>query len=203
MLPSLLLFALIKSLPEASASSLGSIDGLFSPDNGFGSDCPLAGPGFPSPSHLSESVSFSEAVSLFEGYVSDEKLGLEANDTAWAVAIFSAKENKTLYERYHTPPIDVGVSKVDRDSIFRLASVTKVLTVWTFLAELGDASFNEPISKYIPELTRANTPTDVIYDDIDEVRWEDITIGDLASQSAGIARDGKLQHASTRADVCG
>lgn len=198
----MLLFALIKFLPEALAISLGSINDLFSLENGFGSDCPLDGPAFPSPSHLSESPLFSEAVSLFESYVTDEKLGLKANDTAWAVAIFSAKENKTLYERYHTPPIDVGVNEVDGDSIFRLASLTKVLTVWTYLAELGDASFNEPITKYIPELARTNTTTNAIYDDIDKARWEDITIGDLASQAAGIARDGKLQHASPHYDVC-
>lgn len=155
-------------------------------------DCPLAGPAFPAPSHLSNSTVFAGAIKGFQGQLNNKTLGLKPNDTAWAMAVFSAKENKTLYEDYYTPPIDVGVKKVDGDSIFRLASVSKVFTVWTVLTAIGDKHFNDPITKYIPELADAKPNTTAIYDDIDNVRWEDVTLGDLASQSAGIARDGKL-----------
>lgn len=160
------------------------------------SECALAGPGFPSPSRLSNSSLLSEAIASFGKSLDDVQLDLQANDTAWAVALFSSKQNETLYEHYYTPPIDVGVSKVDRNSIFRIGSVSKVFSVWSFLISVGDEHFNDPITKYIPEL--ANLPcTDglgqqELYNDIDHVRWEEVTLGQLASHAAGIARDREL-----------
>lgn len=160
------------------------------------SQCALAGPGFPSPSRLSNSTSLSRAITAFEASLHDAKLGLQANDTAWAVALFSSKENKTLYEHYYTPPIDIGVPKVDRDSIFRIGSVSKVFSVWSFLLEVGDEHFNDPITKYIPELTNLTGANklgvDELYNDLDSVRWDEVTLGQLASHAAGIPRDREL-----------
>lgn len=158
-------------------------------------DCPAAGPDFPPPSHFANSTSLSDAIAQIEALLANDTLGLQANDTAFGIALFSAKENLTLYERYYTPPIDVGVEKVDRDSIFRIASVSKVFTVWSFLIEAGDGYFNDPITKFVPELANltesASANGTVGYDDLDEVRWEDVTLGNLASQAAGIPRDGR------------
>lgn len=160
--------------------------------------CDLAGPGFPAPSQISSSNSLADAIAAFEVLLDDEELGLRPNDSAWTVALFSSKENKTLYERYYTPAIDVGVPSINQHSIFRIASVSKVFSVWTFLMEVGDGHFNEPITKYIPELravTNSTWPTtrnqNDIYDDIDHVRWEEVTLGQLASHAAGIPRDRK------------
>ncbi|KAJ8122621.1 hypothetical protein ONZ43_g1230 [Nemania bipapillata] len=113
--------------------------------------CALAGPGFPSPSRLSNSSLLDEAIMKFGRSLDDAQSGLQANDTAWAVALFSSKENRTLYEHYYTPPI-AGVPKVDSNSIFRIGSVSKVFSVWSFLIEVGDEHFNDPITKYVPEL---------------------------------------------------
>ncbi|KAI0465682.1 beta-lactamase/transpeptidase-like protein [Xylaria cf. heliscus] len=155
--------------------------------------CALAGPGFPSPSGLSNSSILSESIAEFERSLRDVELGLQANDTAWAVALFSSRENKTLYEQYYTPPIDVGVSQVDTHSIFRIGSVSKVFSVWSFLIEVGDTRFNDPITKYVPELANltCNSGSDgqELYSDIDHVRWDEITLGQLASHAAGIPRD--------------
>ncbi|KAI1748962.1 beta-lactamase/transpeptidase-like protein [Xylaria castorea] len=157
------------------------------------SACALAGPGFPSPSGLSNSSMLNEGIAEFEKSLSSVQLGLQANDTAWAVALFSSKENKTLYEHYYTPPIDVGVSKVDSNSIFRIGSVSKVFSVWSFLIEVGDKYFNDPITKYIPELANltynGGSDQQEVYNDIDHVRWEEVTLGQLASHAAGILRD--------------
>lgn len=160
-----------------------------------GTQCDLAGPGFPAPSELSSSNNLVEAIVAFDDLVDD---GLRANDTAWTVALFSSKEKKTLYEQYHTPSIDVGVATVNEHSIFRVASISKVFSVWSFLIEVGDERFNDPITKYVPELLEAGSSTSskncsvhVVYDDIDHVRWEEITLGQLASHAAGIPRDRK------------
>jgi CubicO group peptidase (beta-lactamase class C family) len=164
------------------------------PENSAGSDCPLAGPAYPAPSQRSESAVFRDAVYNLNIKLADPSSALKMNATAWAVALFSAKENKTLYEQYYTPSVNVSVREVNIDSIFRLASMTKVFTVWTFLAMLGDGRFNDPITKYIPELSvQCRDDVDYLYNDIDHVRWEDVTVGELASQSSGITRDGTTQ----------
>ncbi len=144
------------------------------PQNSIGSDCPLAGPDFPPPRNLSGSPLLADAINKFEALLADKSLGLRANDTALAVAFFSAKEDKVLYESYFTPPMNVGVAAVDRDSVFRLGSVSKVFTVWTLLIHAGDALFNHPITEYVPELAKAANASglghDVVYDDINNVR---------------------------------
>lgn len=153
------------------------------------SECALAGPGFPSPSGLSNSLLLREAIASLNRSLNNVQLGLQANDTAWAMALFSSKENKTLYEHYYSPPID-GVSKVDGNSIFRIGSISKVFSVWSFLMEVGDEHLNDPITKYIPELANLTCMgNNELYNDIDHVRWEEITLGQLASHAAGIPRD--------------
>ncbi|KAI1125391.1 beta-lactamase/transpeptidase-like protein [Nemania abortiva] len=159
----------------------------------YAHECALAGPGFPPPSRLSNSSLLTEAIVEFSKSLDDVQLGLQANDTAWAVALFSSKENKTLYEHYYTPPID-GISKVNRNSIFRIGSVSKVFSVWSFLLEVGDEYFNDPITKYVPELANLSClggvdHHEIYYNDIDHARWEEITLGELASHAAGIPRD--------------
>ncbi|KAI0509418.1 beta-lactamase/transpeptidase-like protein [Xylaria bambusicola] len=157
----------------------------------LGTTCPLAGPGFPSSAHLSNSSALSQSIAKFEKL--SRSTSLKGNDAAWAVALFSSRENKTLYEHYYTPPVDIGVSRVDRDSIFRIGSVTKVFSVWSFLIEAGDEYFHEPVTKYIPELANSSCAKGAnqqeVYNDIDCIRWNEVTLGQLASQSAGIPRD--------------
>lgn len=160
-----------------------------------GTQCDLAGPGFPAPSELSSSNKLVEAIATFE----DLDDGLQANDTAWTVALFSSKEKKTLYEHYYNPEIDIGIAAVNEHSIFRIASISKVFSVWSFLIEVGDERFNDPITKYVPELLQLgnstltkNCSSRVVYDDIDRMKWEEITLGQLASHAAGIPRDRKL-----------
>ncbi|KAI4594170.1 hypothetical protein KJ359_008712 [Pestalotiopsis sp. 9143b] len=150
----------------------------------------LAGPAFPAPSSLPGSEALVSAVTDFDTFLAGSPI-IQANETAWTVAIFSTKDKEPLYERYFTPDYDVGVSQVDGDSIFRIASVSKVFSVWTFLMEVGDERFNDPITKYVPELVTAtnNTSSDAVYDDIELVRWDEVTLSQLAGHLAGIPRD--------------
>jgi len=172
------------SMLSAVASLLGQTS--VAPEAG------LAGPSFPAPSGLSGSKALTSAITDFDGTVTDSPI-IQANETAWAVAVFSATGDEPLYEQYFTPDYDVGVTKVDRRSVFRLASVSKVFSVWTFLAEVGDENFNDPITKYVPELVSSqnNSAPRTTYDDIDHVLWDEVTLGQLASHSAGIPRDRK------------
>ncbi|KAJ9141647.1 Beta-lactamase/transpeptidase-like protein [Pleurostoma richardsiae] len=194
--------ALALAVTAAAAVVVNADDVPLLPQNSPGSDCVPAGPDFPPPAHLSMSPLLVSATAEFEALLANASLGLKSNNTAWGVALFSAKENKTLYEYYFTPSMGVGVETVDRDSMFRIGSVSKVFTVWTFLVEAGEVPLNEPVTKYVPELLKAASASKrdgdgIIYDDLDAVQWEDITLGQLASHSAGIARDATLFDFST------
>ncbi|KAH7026731.1 beta-lactamase/transpeptidase-like protein [Microdochium trichocladiopsis] len=150
----------------------------------------LAGPAFPAPSSLHGSDTLKTAVHKFEKSIAGAPV-IQANETAWTVAVFSTSEEEPLYEIYFTPDYNVGVSQVDRDSVFRIASVSKVFSVWTFLMEVGDEHFSDPITKYVPELAALSDTLEsgTVYDDIDNVRWAEVTLGQLASHLAGIPRD--------------
>lgn len=196
-------------------------DRLATPRKQCEKDAPLSGPAFPAPSHLHPgSGPLQAAIEKFEAYLHDltQELAPTSGEqdlkpaagaiktlknAAFAVSLFSTRDHEdvTLYEKYHTPPVDVGVKQVDRDSVFRIASISKVVTVWAFLIAAGDGYFNDPVTKHVPELAelvskrRSRTNDDdesIAYDDIDEVRWEDVTLGQLAGHGAGIARDREL-----------
>lgn len=167
--------------------------------NQYGKDAPLAGPDFPAPSKLASSAPLKASIEKFETYLNDEASRLKTEDTAFAVSLFSSREKVTLYENYYTPPVDMGVKEVNRDSVFRVGSISKVVTVWAFLIAAGDEYFHDPVTKHVPELadltakrSGASEEPSVVYDDIETARWEDITLGQLASHGAGIARDCKL-----------
>lgn len=153
--------------------------------------CDLGGPDFPAPQKLSASPAFQQAKARL-GAALGSNAALRPNDTAFSFALFSASEPGVLYEHHYTPPgANVGVPKVDGDSVYRIGSVSKVFAVWAFLAQLGDSHFNEPVTKFVPELKTAKPVyPGAAEDSIDSVRWEDVTLGDLASQTSGIGRDG-------------
>ena len=85
----------------------------------------------------------------------------------------------TLWTKYHSAQEHdkdrPGVTHVDGDSQYRVASITKVLTTLGLLYqhESGKVSLDDPIDKYIPELKEA---------DRGELPWKDITLRILASQ---------------------
>lgn len=80
-----------------------------------------------------------------------------------------------------------GVRKVDANTVYRLGSLTKIFTIYTWLVQDGDVRWNEGITKYVPELAAAVNGEG--FDAVANVAWEDVTIGALASQMAGIVRD--------------
>ena len=65
-----------------------------------------------------------------------------------------------------------------------------VFTVLVFIAEVEDVHFNEPITKFIPELA-ANT-SNAGLEAVRHVNWDDVTIGGLASQMTWTGCDCKF-----------
>ncbi|KAI1738258.1 beta-lactamase/transpeptidase-like protein [Xylaria scruposa] len=160
--------------------------------------CPFPGAAFPKPVNLAESPTVQAALSkltaAFE--IFDQTSSNNPNGTSWSLQIFSASSDEPLWEHYHTANnlLDddgSGNITVGPDTIYRLGSLTKIFTMLTFLAEAGDSYLNDPVTKHVPELEvlAAKAPSDPIMN----VDWSSITLGNLASQMAGIIRDFALE----------
>lgn len=159
--------------------------------------CPLLGPVFPPPRKISQNSGFRNTVNTFSNTIhqllstGNSTYGpFPINNTAFSLNVFSTFSNAPLYEYYYTTPLlansSIGTKKVDGDTVFRIASISKLFTVFALLIEQGDANFNDPITKYVPELMDASLKPN---DPINAVQWKDVTIGALASQMSGIGRD--------------
>jgi CubicO group peptidase (beta-lactamase class C family) len=163
--------------------------------------CPLLGPDFPPPLNLSAGSATLSAGSNFTQQVrqlinnQNSTYGpFDANTTSFSVNIFSVHKDNPIFQYHYSAPILAtstgGVKTVDENSVYRIGSVSKLFTVYAFLVENGDVHWNEPITKYVPELAALAKTNDVNQrNPIDNVAWEDITVGSLASHMAGIGRD--------------
>ncbi|KAI1760056.1 beta-lactamase/transpeptidase-like protein [Hypoxylon sp. FL1150] len=160
-------------------------------------NCPLYGLGYPKPTDLLAQAGIQTVKKLLDTAFTDNIDN--ANQTgsekfSYSVEVFSADEDDPLWSHHWTAPNlktlnSTGVSVVDQDTVYRLGSVTKIFTILTFLAEVGDTAWNEPITNYIPEI-KALVDADVDNShSISTPDWNAITLGSLASQMSGLARD--------------
>ncbi|MCJ1475233.1 hypothetical protein MMC13_003894 [Lambiella insularis] len=121
--------------------------------------------------------------------------------TSFSINLFSALENDSSFQYHHAAPALAaalnGTKTIDIDTVYRLGSITKLLTVWLFLIEADDVYFSQPITQYVPELLTAAELDSANAtgggDDINYVRWSDVTIGELASHMAGLEKEGLCQ----------
>lgn len=119
----------------------------------------------------------------------------DGDTTSFSIEFYSVHDSQLLLEHHHTAPSLVqkaGADVVGPDSIYRIASITKAVTVYTFLAVAGDGRFNDPITRYVPELRDAARKLDAALHPIDHIAWEDVTICGLASHMSSIPRDSTL-----------
>jgi hypothetical protein len=139
--------------------------------------CSPGGPVLPTPSNI-ESLDLTNLKTILDG-LSSGHLGSKLNASTTSISISIASVNSSFFFFYHyTAPVrnESGVSVVDSNTIFRVASVTKVFTVLAVLLE-NKMKMEDLISKFVPEL---NDP-----------KWAEITVGMLTSQLSGAPRDGK------------
>lgn len=72
------------------------------------------------------------------------------------------------------------------NSASALGDLTQLFTVYAQLVELGDQVWSRSVVDFLPELANIST---VQVDAIREVQWNDVTLGSLAGQVAGVACD--------------
>jgi hypothetical protein len=161
---------------------------------------PLIGPVFPPPRNLSTSKTLQSAIAdlaqvlqqtISTGHTSYGPF--DSANTSYSIELFSTQESTPLFTDHFTAPAvatdQYGVKSVDSNTVFRIGSLTKLFTVYTFLIEAGDAKFNDPVTKYVPELLEAAEAANSTEDSLDYLAWDEITLGELASQMADIGRD--------------
>ncbi|KAF2651180.1 alkaline D-peptidase [Lophiostoma macrostomum CBS 122681] len=159
--------------------------------------CPLLGPRFPILSSTSSSKIVQEGsknlTDAFDAYLTKGD-GVFNTITPNTTSFKLGKAN--LYEYHHNADslanATKGVSNVDADSIYRIGDLTTLLTTFLFLVEAGESHWDEPISKWVPELR------DIGFDNvIRSVQWDKITLGDLAAHLSGIGRHSPIQAIDT------
>ena len=159
--------------------------------------CPLLGPNFPAPTSLSFSTTIQNTLTNLTQILDQVKASGNTSygvafdkDISFSSEIFSIHESELkLSKSYPSGVISTyqdGAKIVDSNTTYRIGSLTKLFTVYTFLIEAGDSKWNDPITKYVPELLEVAQALNATENSIDHLDWEDITVGDLASQLADI-----------------
>ena len=187
--------------PSPSLNLLSSLL-ILSPSVYSFTPCPLLGPAFPPFKLDPNSKDVSKAIKELTHELDDQiKSGNGShgitypNTTSFSLALFSTNEGAGsdgpfFYDYHYTAP-SLKQSKhyraADMNSVYRIGGLSQVFTVWTLLATADDGVLDDAVTKYLPELESANR--DAAEDAASFVAWERVTIGQLASHMAGIARD--------------
>ena len=119
--------------------------------------CPLLGLSYPQPSSYATAVAIQSAVNSLQNAISilnnasSSTYGtFEGNTTAFAVDLYSLHDEESLFNHFSTPDgvkaqhIE-GVGSVDANTVFRIGSVSKLLTVYAMLVEVGSKSYSESL----------------------------------------------------------
>jgi CubicO group peptidase (beta-lactamase class C family) len=158
--------------------------------------CPLFRAYYPPPTldKSSEAIkSFSyDITATFDNLVrtgKDDVYGtITPNATSFSVVLFSGVDDGTgdpVFYSYHNTALAARtVLNVTLDSIFPIGTLTQLFTVYAWLVKMGDQRWDDPITRYLPELISIWPLAGEL-----AVPWGDVTIGALASHMAGIGRD--------------
>ncbi|KAF5024368.1 hypothetical protein F66182_3555 [Fusarium sp. NRRL 66182] len=145
--------------------------------------CPPLGPVFPAPQAPGESQLVQRAAAALKAGL-DESIGALFNTSGLSIGVKSIHEDEPLFSYHVTPPNPgQGTKEIDEDTVFRIASASKLITVLAAL--LSDkVDLEASVLKYLPELNK--TAGD---DDMFSLKWQDITVGSLTSHLSGIGVD--------------
>ena len=115
-----------------------------------------------------------------------------AENITWSAGVFSLHDAEATELQYHytSPEIAqtaIGTGKVDADSIYRVASISKLITAYVGMQELTQKQWHTPISELIPGLGKGG---DAAEDPLSASPWDTITPWSLVNHQAGITTNG-------------
>ncbi|KAK5172736.1 uncharacterized protein LTR77_002856 [Saxophila tyrrhenica] len=150
--------------------------------------CPVRGQQYLPPTGLSNEPKFKSVAEELADTLERKVEAKLYDGLTFSASIFSTCSDDLLWQYHHSSKglknSTQGAKKVDADSIYRIGSISKLLTIYLWLLEDGDRHFNVPITDYLPTLTEYAAESSGLTS-----TWTDITIGDLAGQMAGLSRD--------------
>ncbi|KFG84826.1 putative penicillin-binding protein [Metarhizium anisopliae] len=177
-----------------------SLSGLTSATAAF--DQKVLGQTYPFPENLGS----AHAVRTASSYISHElqnalntglsKFGnITAKTNSLSSTMISAQDSQPFLD-FHYSAANLNVSggstnRVTGNSVYRIGSISKLFTVYSLLLNGGEKIWDMPVTNYLPELRKAVSQRGA-NSAIDHVQWDQVTIGALASQLAGIGRDGRV-----------
>lgn len=163
----------------------GLADNIVTPNTAV-SNCPPLGAVLPPPKKPSKNEAVKKALSRIQE-LQEEAQFLFGNATGVAVSVSSAYEDDILGSLTYTPAVynTSGTHVVDGDTVFRIASVSKVFTAMGLLLLGENIRFSDPITKYVPELNQLDREQSM-QNEITIMDWDHITIDAMASHLAGV-----------------
>ena len=164
--------------------------------------CPLLGQSVEPPTNLTNVPAVQEAFANLRATLKNSTAtGLtdygswSPTNNSFSIGIFDATTPGQLFSYQHSSEAlegaEKGVKNVTENSIYRIGSVSKLITVYLFLTELGPKYWNRPVTEFVPRLKQAAENCSASEDSADCADWDAITLGSLASHMAGIGRDCK------------
>lgn len=160
--------------------------------------CPLLGPSFPKLRHISLD-SLEPYTKNFNAALENALMGGENAygdfdnlTNSFSIAVWSAASNNSLFEyHFEGPELNREGQPLNNDTVYRVGSISKLFTVYAYLATAGETHLDEPITNFLPELAQIDNDRaqDLESNDVDSVRWSDVTLRSLAAQLSGLPRD--------------
>ncbi|KAM5350558.1 hypothetical protein ACJ41O_007063 [Fusarium nematophilum] len=158
------------------------------------------GPRYPPPSDITSKDSFvaagwenftSAVEELLKVSATEDPVLASLRSVTFSVGVFGEKASSELQFHYSSPETKkakYGTKKVDGDSIYGIASITKLFTVYAGLLNLDETDWERPLTYFFPQL--ADTAKKAKDDPARYIQWDKITPLALASQIGGVPRDG-------------
>jgi len=163
----------------------------------------LPGPSYPAPRDLSSdcssvAASWKNVTATLDQTLNGGGMGKLASallkNTTFSMGLFSLHDPDTQSMQYHHTALStlngtVGTKKVDADTLYRVASVSKLITAYAGMIKLSENDWNTPLSDIFPAFQEF-VKTAVYYDAVQNIEWEKITVADIAAHLGGIPRLG-------------
>lgn len=145
--------------------------------------CPPMGAVFPAPQAPSQNKGVKSAISTLKDAL-DEQISSLFQTSAMSIGVKSIHEDEPLFTYHFTPPNPgSGAQKVGDNTMYRIASVSKLFTVLAALQN-PDIDMNASVLKYLPQLNETVTGDPIL-----SLDWEEITVGGLAGYLSGLGVD--------------
>ncbi|KAL8993458.1 MAG: hypothetical protein Q9169_006327 [Polycauliona sp. 2 TL-2023] len=162
------------------------------------------GPTYPYPADLTSekslvSAAWKNVTTTLEAYIQDPSPELTGTaglkNLTFSLGIFSLHDAAAADSlQYHYTAAEVanstvGITNVDGDSIYRTASITKLLTAYLGEIILDAEDWDRPITDFVPSLAEYAQENPGEDDPVNTIQWEQVTLVALASHMAGAPRD--------------